>query len=342
MEGNNKLVSSVSINTLNRYETLTVYKNYDCSIDNVMEQLEKYGVAVIPNILNIEEITNMKNGMWDTVEHLSSLCQVPIDRNDPETWETWYSLHPTHDMLMQTYSIGHAQFIWDIRQNPKVSNVFSKIWSCQPDELLTSFDAVSFHLPPEVTGKGWYKENDWFHVDSAYTRQEFECVQGFVTGYDVNEGDGSLTILEGSHKYHQEFAEKFNETRDIDWYPLEDEKLDFYYDKGCVRHNVKASAGSLILWDSRTVHCGMEPLKTRTEPNFRLVAYVCMTPRVWCAEELIEKRKNALDNMYMTTHCPHRPKLFPKVPRTFGRHIPDVPEMPEPILTDLGLKLAGF
>ena len=72
MEGNNKLVSSVSINTLNRYETLTVYKNYDCSIDNVMEQLEKYGVAVIPNILNIEEIANMKNGMWDTVEHLSS------------------------------------------------------------------------------------------------------------------------------------------------------------------------------------------------------------------------------------------------------------------------------
>ena len=148
--------------------------------------------------------------------------------------------------------------------------------------------------------------------------------------------------MEGSHKYHQEFAEKFNETRDIDWYPLEDEKLDFYYDKGCVRHNVKASAGSLILWDSRTVHCGMEPLKTRTEPNFRLVTYVCMTPRAWCVEELIEKRRNALENMYMTTHCPHRPKLFPKVPRTFGRHIPDVPKIPEPVLTDLGLKLAGF
>ena len=38
MEKNNKLVSNISINTLNRYERLTVCKNYDCSIDNVMEQ----------------------------------------------------------------------------------------------------------------------------------------------------------------------------------------------------------------------------------------------------------------------------------------------------------------
>jgi len=307
-----------------------------------MEQLEKYGVAVIPDVLNLEEISNMKNGMWDTVEHLSSLCQVPIDRTDPETWNTWYSLNPTHNMLMQSYSIGHAQFIWDIRQNSNVSNVFSKIWSCQPDELLTSFDAVSFHLPPEVTGKGWYKDNDWFHVDAAYTRPQFECVQGFVTGYDINEDDGSLTFLEGSHKYHQEFAKEFNETNDIDWYQLEDEKLDFYHNKDCYRYSIKASAGSLVLWDSRTVHCGMEPLKTRKEPNFRLATYVCMTPRVWCEEETIKQRINAFENMYMTTHCPHRPKLFSKKPRTYNDNIPYVPKMPKPLLNEVGMKLVGY
>ena len=86
----------------------------------------------------------------------------------------------------------------------------------------------------------------------------------------------------------------------------------------------------------------MEPLKTRKEPNFRLVSYVCMTPRKWCSEEILEIRRNAFENLYMTTHCPHRTKVFPKVPRTFGRHVPEVPEMPEPILTNLGFKLAGY
>ena len=100
-----KMVSSVSINTLNKYETLTSYKNYDCTIDNVLEQLEKNGVAVIPNILNQEEISNMKEGILNTLEYLSSLCEVPIDRNSPESWKTWYKFNPSNNMLLQNYSI---------------------------------------------------------------------------------------------------------------------------------------------------------------------------------------------------------------------------------------------
>lgn len=336
-----KMVSNVSINTLNKYETLTTYKDYSCSVGDVLKQLNKYGVAVIPNILNTQEISNMKEGGWNTIEHLTSLCKEPVDRNKPETWNTWYSLHPAHNMLLQTYSAGHSQFIWDIRQNPKVANVFSKIWSCEPEELLTSYDALSFHLPPEVTGKGWYQDNDWFHVDAAYSRSEFECVQGLITGYDVNEDDATLSVLEGSHNLHQKFAEEFKVESNQDWFKLSKEELDFYYENDCRRHNIKAKAGSLVLWDSRTVHCGMEPLKTRKEPNFRLVTYVCMTPRKWCSDKNLATRRNALEELYMTSHCPHRPRLFPKVLKNVT-DLPEVPTIPKPNLTDLGMKLAGY
>ena len=118
-----------------------------------------------------------------------------------------------------------------VNPNPKVSNIFAKIWSCKPEELISSYDAVSFHLPPETTGIGWYNKNDWMHVDASYTRREFECVQGFVTGFDINEGDASLTLLEGSNKYHTDFADEFNVTDEIDWVRLEKEDLDFYYEK---------------------------------------------------------------------------------------------------------------
>ena len=44
----------------------------------------------------------------------------------------------------------------------------------------------------------------------------------------------------------------------------------------------------------------------------------------------------------MTTHCPHRPLLFSKNPRTYGKDLPDIVEIKKPILTELGKKLAGF
>lgn len=325
-----------------REQNITDYKNFDCDVESVLERIENDGVAVIPNILNKEEIKKMREGMWDTVEYLTCNLEKPVDRYDISTWKSWYQLLPTHYMLLQTYSVGHSQFIWDIRQNPKVVDVFSKIWSCQPEELITSYDAVSFHIPPEVTKRGWYNLNDWFHVDASYSRTNFECVQGFITGYDINEGDASLTLLEGSNRFHKEFGE-YVEPNESDWVRLSEDDLDFYYEKGCQRKNVKASAGSLILWDSRTVHCGMEPLSTRFEPNFRLVTYVCMTPRSWMSEEIIKFRREALENLYMTTHCPHRPKLFPKVPPRYnGRLIPEVPLIEPPTLSELGKKLSGF
>ena len=54
-------------------------------------------------------------------------------------------------MLLQHWKVGHSQFIWNLRQNPKIVNIFAKIWDCKQDELLTSFDGASFHLPSEIT-----------------------------------------------------------------------------------------------------------------------------------------------------------------------------------------------
>lgn len=90
---------------------------------------------------------------------------------------------------------------------------------CQPSKtslhafprLFTSMDGISFHIPPElipshakpgkddITG---YFQNTWFHTDQSYLRSEFECIQGQVPLYDVNAGDATLCILEGSHQHH--------------------------------------------------------------------------------------------------------------------------------------------
>jgi 5'-3' exonuclease len=108
-------------------------------------------------------------------------------------------------MLIQYHNIAHLQSVWDIRQHENIGNIFSKIWNVPKEELLTSFDGISINLPPEKTKRGWFLGNDWMHTDQASNKKGLQSIQGFVNLYPVNEGDATLTILEKSHKYHEEF-----------------------------------------------------------------------------------------------------------------------------------------
>lgn len=40
-------------------------EKYECNIQNAKEILEKYGVAIIKNVLDENEIKDMRSGMWD-------------------------------------------------------------------------------------------------------------------------------------------------------------------------------------------------------------------------------------------------------------------------------------
>ena len=67
------------------------------------------------------------------------------------------TLLPSHSMLMQYWGIGHAPFAWEVRQNPAVIEVFSRLWNKRPEDLLVSFDGSALHLPHEATDKGEFK-----------------------------------------------------------------------------------------------------------------------------------------------------------------------------------------
>ena len=102
-------------------------------------------------------------------------------------------------MLLQNCQVGQSQFVWDIRQNEKVIDVFKTIWGT--DDLLCSFDGASFHFPPELTNRGWFRKL-WYHTDQSYLTPDFKCIQSWVTAYDVNTGDATLSFMDKSHKFH--------------------------------------------------------------------------------------------------------------------------------------------
>ena len=195
-------------------------------------------------------------------------------------------------------------------------------------------------MPPEVTNKGWGKT--WYHTDQSYTRNDFECIQSWITGLDVNDGDATLGFMEGSNNYHEAFRKKYGITSTSDWYKLDSVEEKFYRDNGCSYKRIKCPRGSMVFWDSRTIHCGVNPVKGRKQTDMRAVIYLCYQPRSGITKANMKKRQKAFHNLRMTTHYPLKAKLFGEKPRTYGGEIPEITSIGYPKLTDLGKKLAGL
>jgi len=311
------------------------------------EDLRTKGVAVIPSLLNEQECQEIISGLWSDIETATSLFAIPVNRNYSNTWRSFYDLLPAHGMLLQHHQFGQSQTVWNVRQNPKIVQVFAQIWNVPESELLVSFDGISFHIPPEITNRGWYRDNGgWLHCDQSFQRNNFECIQSWVCGYDTNPGDATLTYLEGSHLYHGQFAnERFGNLQAIpksDWYKLNQEEINWYTQHGCIQKDVVCPKGSLVLWDSRTIHSGKESVRGRPQINLRAVVYLCYTPRSLITTSNLNKRIEAFQNRRTTNHYPHKPKLFPKLPRSYGAQMQEVAPLAPPILTPLGYRLVGY
>ena len=98
------------------------YEKYLSIPETARDTLAKYGVAVIPRVLDEERVKAMNDGVWTVLEKLTAKFDVPIDRTKPETYSSFYKLESSHNMLMQHFGVGHAQYIWNIRQDPDVAN----------------------------------------------------------------------------------------------------------------------------------------------------------------------------------------------------------------------------
>ena len=321
------------------------YVEYYCNIEEVYDKIRKDGIAVIPNVISKNKVDRYQKEMWDMFGEMTYNLQYPVSKDYPQSWKNIYELQPEYSMLIQFWKVGHSKLAWNLRQEKKVIETFCKIWNVTPEELLTSFDAMSFHPPPETTKKGFYNNKDWYHTDQSGSNNDFSCVQGMVTLYDVKEGDGTFCFKEGSHHLHGKFFEKHEQKKKRDWYELSYSESEFF--KDCPNKRIKAKAGSLILWDSRLFHCGGLPLKNRKKPNFRAVFYICMTPRKWSTEEELLKRKEAFFNKQMTTHNPNQVQLYPDKPRSYGltlssKLIEDAQTVSFETLTPIGRKLAGY
>lgn len=302
---------------------------YSCTLATAKETLEKYGVCVIPEVVNRDKCSECLGEIWDYLEDVSVEWNTPLDREDKSTW-SMDNFNPKHNMLVQHHSIGHCQAAWDIRQNEDIVNVFASLFDADEEDMLVSFDGISICFPPEVTGKGFAKSNgSWAHSDTSYTKKINDdniLYQGWFTPVSVRTGDATLACMVGSHKYHQTIARKFDLKDKADWHKLTQEEEDAYASKGCHWQRIICPAGSLVLWDCRTIHYGQQPLKDRA------------------TAAMLRKKQKAFEEMRLTSHDPIRSMLFPAKPSSRWGSLDTEPvlKITLPVLTELGKRLAGY
>lgn len=301
--------------------------------------LKERGYAVIPGILDDAECDTMWDMMWDFIGRTSN---GRVDRADPTTWRhEWpVALH----WILKNYNVGQSQPTWYARGSLAVIAVFALIYGT--DKLFCSYDG--FAMIPDVKQMDSHadgedaslRENNWMHFDQTpYLADMLLCLQAWVTCREVNEGAPTLKVLPESHKRLGEFVAKGYAPKTkadgpdtTHWYKpsSEDTAAVFGDDWESNLVRVECPKGSMVLWDSRTMHQGGVPIAGyEGAQKDRGIVYVCYAPASQCeaAGRGAVRRKELAADDRTTAHWPQFLKPNGKNPRTYGQEMPPTTDL---------------
>lgn len=265
----------------------------DTSID-WLEHLHIHGWSVVP----IEGWSDtFTSSFFSWLEHCAEPGQEPkFKRDDVTTWKR-ENMPPMLHGIFKHY-LGHTEFQWQIRE--LCLPYFQRIWGT--DDLLSSFDGGCLLYPCEKQSK--FKQ--WIHCDQPRDTPGFCCVQGIVNFVDCDEEDGGLLLLDGSSKIWDNYMQR-HPAAGIFWQPADLNDCELV---NCKPIKVCAPAGSLILFDSRMMHCNTNPIGSVMKagvPRFRMCTYVSMQPRSGASDKELKRRISAYEKGRLTGHWCYGP-----------------------------------
>jgi len=248
-------------------------------MQSIKHDLENNGYLVIPNILNSHEIKEYRHEFNKWIKTIDNL-------------DTFHSLINSNG-IFKYHEVGHQRFAWLLRTNPKIIDIFKLIWDT--DSLVTSFDGCCYY-PTNYNGT----PSCWTHSDQSSIKKGRHCIQSFVSL--TSNTERTFIVYEGSHKLHEEHSKTYNIEDPSDWYMINQDYLETIYHKKKI---LDISAGSLVLWDSRTFHqntCGEPDCKEE-----RLVQYLCYLPKNNIINDKLmqTKREYYFNTLRTTNHYPY-------------------------------------
>lgn len=321
------------------YIRYTDEKEIIATPETVYDVVRRYGIAIVKNVINEKEITDANTGMWNYLKTVTLNFPHPIDEFELETWSSIYEMSPDKDNLINSWQIGHSQFMWDLRQNEKIVDIFAKIWRCSKQELLASFEGCMISFPPEITKKGYSYEALKYYFEQPYLQRNFNFIRSFVTTYDINQGDCTFAYIEGSQQQRAYYANQHKIETDKSDVLLNPEDLQWFLDRGCRQRTITCKAGDMIFWDTRLAKTIKHPMPNRKTYNVGLFAYLSYFPKKLVEDKIALKRINAFELKLCMLPKPVNKTTIPAYPCHTRKQLFEMHPIDNPVLTDLGKSL---
>lgn len=279
------------------------------NVDGWKQHLEEEGYAVIHNIFDstrIQEAIELFWKDWNTVS-------PGFARNDPSTW----SIQTAPLMFTKGAAVfngfGQSDFMWYLRVQPEILEIFSHVHNIPSSELITSFDGFSVFF-----SKKQKNPRPWWHIDQ-HPSNPLYSIQGaynFLPVDDINAQNVQSAGFTVIPKSHLTFVP--SQTRNsADWIEIDKNKTAEETSQ-ITSHGVKllVPANTFILWNSKTIHANtgitsINPrIKTDSGTINRLTTYITCVPRNRCtSEEITQKRIQAYLDGSTTSHWPEKVEI---------------------------------
>jgi hypothetical protein len=292
-------------------------------IENIKKDLDEVGYSII-NVIDTDEANQIYTQL---INDIIDYKMIPNDIVDDIRDITMSYLPNTQNGIVSYGEyMTHCKALWQIRSNPNIVELMSKLYDCNTNDLAVSFDTFGMRYAPELFKLMNIKYDELNeplepHIDQRFELEEFEHYQGIyvITDSDTND-DAGLVIYPSTHKLHGTKLQELLKTKknaDFIRYPKDFFKL-FPNSLG-IKLNVKA--GDFVLWDSRTLHASISinELRDKEFDSYsmfdvfklnRIVSYLCYTRR-----DLIKEIDIPINDIYKkgyaTNHMIRRPVIVP-------------------------------
>lgn len=125
------------------------------------DEFHKYGCVLIKNVISPERAQYYCDKQIQWLKNF----ELGFDEKDPNTWTAEHLPVSFKGGMYYAYSAPHEKMAWEARTEPKVVEIFEKLWGT--NELLCSFDGLNISLPNRKD-LNW---SPWPHCDQNPERK---------------------------------------------------------------------------------------------------------------------------------------------------------------------------